>query len=234
MSEANEPARNAQLVRWVGKSPREDKIDVRELYNSYDTRHEALFHSVPKIFFCNFKTSHCIKTLMNKDDARELMAKIQKETYEIQCEVLEGGRLPSKKNQSDAGFDLFAVEDVVIYPGQSKKVPLNIKLKLPQGTWASITGKSGLGAQGLLVHAGVIDQDYRGIPHVVMANINVIERVDEEGYPIMRVTPIVVKKGEKLAQLIMNPFAPHFYITQVEHVSADTARGEGGFGSTGK
>lgn len=171
---------------------------------------------------------------MDKEKVFELMSKVHKETYEIQCEVLEGGKLPSKKNASDAGFDLFAVEDVVIYPGQSQKVPLNIRLKLPKGTWANITGKSGLGAQGLLVHAGVIDQDYRGIPHVVMANVNLIERVDEEGYPIMRVTPIIVKKGEKLAQLIMNPYSPHFYLKQVEAVDTNTDRGEGGFGSTGK
>lgn len=170
----------------------------------------------------------------DKGSVGEQMNKVRQEMYEIQCEVLEDGRLPSKKNQSDAGFDLFAVEDVVIYPGQTKKVPLNIKLKLPQGTWACITGKSGLGAQGLLVHAGVIDQDYRGIPHVVMANVNVIHSLDEEGIPLMNTKPIVVKKGEKLAQLIMNPYAPHFYIEQVEQVSTDTARGEGGFGSTGK
>jgi len=171
---------------------------------------------------------------MNVKEYATAMANLKKDLYKIECEVLDGGRLPSKKNASDAGFDLFAVEDVVIVPGQSLKVPLNIKLKLPQGTYASITGKSGLGAQGLLVHAGIIDQDYRGIPHVVMANVNVIERIDEEGFPIMRTTPIIVKKGEKLAQLIMNPYAPHFFIEETDQVDTNTARGEGGFGSTGK
>lgn len=169
-----------------------------------------------------------------KNPYQKIAAQIHKDAYEIQCEVLEDGQLPSKKNASDAGFDLFATQDVVIYPGQTQKIPLNIRLKLPQGTWASITGKSGLGAQGLLVHAGVIDQDYRGIPHAVIANINLIERVDEDGYPVMRVQPIVVKKGEKLAQMIMNPYTPHFYIEQVEAVDTKTDRGEGGFGSTGK
>lgn len=174
------------------------------------------------------------KRSMNVKEYATAMAKLKTDLYKIECEVLDGGKLPSKKNASDAGFDLFAVEDVVIVPGQSLKVPLNIKLKLPQGTYASITGKSGLGAQGLLVHAGIIDQDYRGIPHVVMANVNVIERIDEEGFPIMRTTPIIVKKGEKLAQLIMNPYAPHFFIEETDQVDTNTARGEGGFGSTGK
>lgn len=162
------------------------------------------------------------------------LADLHDQCFKIKCEVLEGGKLPNKKNSTDAGFDLFAVDDVVIYPGQTKKVPLNIKFHLPHGTWASITGKSGLGAQGLLVHAGVIDQDYRGIPHVVMANVNVIHSLDEEGYPLMNTKPIVVKKGEKLAQLIMNPYSPAFFIEQVEKVDTATARGEGGFGSTGK
>lgn len=165
---------------------------------------------------------------------KKQLASLHQECFRIECEVMDGGKLPNKKNASDAGFDLYAVDDVVIYPGQTQKVPLNIRLKLPQGTWANITGKSGLGAQGLLVHAGVIDQDYRGIPHVVMANVNLIERIDEEGYPIMRVKPITVKKGEKLAQLIINPYSPAFFIEQVESVDTNTSRGEGGFGSTGK
>lgn len=165
---------------------------------------------------------------------KKQLSKMTQDMYRVECQVLEGGKLPDKKHSSDAGFDLYAVEDITIYPGQTLKVPLNIKLKLPKGTWANITGKSGLGAQGLLVHAGVIDEEYRGVPHVVMANVNLIERLDEQGYPIMRVQPIVVKKGEKLAQLIMAPYAPHFFVQQVELVDSNTARSEGGFGSTGK
>lgn len=173
-------------------------------------------------------------TSEQKQAAMQLLIKLKEERFQIEVQVLEGGKLPDKKNVTDAGFDLYATEDVVIYPGQSQKHPLNIKLKLPKNTYANITGKSGLGAKGLLVHAGIIDEEYRGIPHVVMANINVIDRIDEQGFPLMRVEPIVVKRGEKLAQLIMNPFSNEFYITQVESVNNDTARGDGGFGSTGK
>jgi dUTP pyrophosphatase len=170
----------------------------------------------------------------DKDSVQEHMSKIREDLYKIEVEVMEGGKLPNKKNASDAGFDLCAVEDVVILPGQSMKVPLNIRLKLPQGTYATITGKSGLGAQGLLVHAGIIDELYRGIPHVVMANVNIIQGIDEQGYPLMRTQPIVVKKGEKLAQLIMAPYSPHYFINQVDKVDTNTDRAEGGFGSTGK
>ncbi len=167
------------------------------------------------------------------EQARIKLMKLREETFKIEVEVLEDGKMPTKAHASDAGFDLYATADIVIYPGQVQKHPLNIKFALPKNCWAEIASKSGLGSKGLLVYAGVIDQEYRGIPHVVMSNINVISHIDEEGYPIMRTEPIVVRKGEKLAQLIMNPYSDQFYMEQVESVSTDTARSTGGFGSTG-
>lgn len=167
------------------------------------------------------------------NSAKALAQKIYLETYEIKVEVLEGGKMPTKAHASDAGWDLYATEDITIYPGQVMKHPLNIRMELPPNTWAEITSKSGLGAKGLLVYAGVIDQAYRGIPHIVFTNLWVIDKVDAEGFPLMRTTPIVIKKGEKLAQLIMNPYNDNFYMTQVDKVNTDTERSTGGFGSTG-
>ena len=171
---------------------------------------------------------------MNLEEAKAFAQKLSKETYEIQVEVLEGGTMPTKAHKTDAGWDLYATSDITIYPGQVMKHPLNIRLALPTNTWAEITSKSGLGSKGLLVYAGVIDQAYRGIPHVVFTNLWIIDQIDENGYPLMRTNPIVIKKGEKLAQLIMNPYNEAFYMTQVEQVETDTDRGAGGFGSSGK
>lgn len=159
---------------------------------------------------------------------------LNEQCFKIEVKVETDGRMPLKAHQTDAGFDLYATQDVVIYPGQVQKHPLNIRLKLPQGTWAEIASKSGLGSQGLLVYAGVIDESYRGIPHVVMSNINLIEKIDEEGFPLMRTNPLIIKKGEKLAQLIMHPYSPNFYLEQVDQLDTNTERGEGGFGSSGK
>jgi dUTP pyrophosphatase len=177
------------------------------------------------------------KTPMTDEEVKihaEMLEKVREQYFKIEVEVLPDGKLPAKKNKTDAGFDLFATSDITIYPGQVLKHPLNIRMKLPKGTWGEITSKSGLGSQGLLVYAGVIDEEYRGIPHVVMSNIYLIQGLDPDGYPLMRTDPIVIKKGDKLAQLIMNPFSSEFFIEQVDSVETNTSRGEGGFGSTGK
>jgi dUTP pyrophosphatase len=171
---------------------------------------------------------------MSNEFKEGTIEQVRNRYFKIKVEILNGGKLPYKANQTDAGFDLYATEDIAIYPGQLAKHPLNIRLQFPAGTWAEITSKSGLGSQGLLVFAGVIDQEYRGIPHVVMSNIWVMDRLDEDGYPLMRTNPIVIKKGEKLAQMIMSPYSPEYFIEQVEQVDTNTTRGAGGFGSTGK
>ena len=150
------------------------------------------------------------------------LPKMIKEMYCIEVEVLDGGKLPFKAHATDAGFDLFATSDIEIIPGQIMKHPLNIKMKLPRGTYAQIESKSGLGSKGLLVYAGVIDESYRGVPHVVGANLNI-----HEG------KPIVIKAGQKLAQMTMRPHANEYFIEQVESVDTNTDRGEGGFGSSG-
>jgi len=155
--------------------------------------------------------------------------------YEILVQVLEGGKMPSKANHNDAGFDVFATEDIVLWPGQVKKSPLNIRLDLPVGAWARIETKSGLGSKGMMVWAGVIDEGYRGIPHVIMSNIKLKsdEQDDLTGEPYDNTEPLMIKKGDKIAQITMNPHLNRFYMTQVDEVSLDTDRGTGGFGSSG-
>lgn len=143
----------------------------------------------------------------------------------IEVEVLnEGtpktGYIPVKAHRSDAGFDLYATEDVVFNQSIVTKHPLNIKLKLPKGTYAHIKGKSGLGSKGLCLLAEIVDEGYRGIPHIVATNL--------------AMHPIRIKKGEKLAQMIIHPYSDRYEIVKVDKVEETTDRGSGGFGSTGK
>ena len=181
--------------------------------------------------------------MSEKDDAKQAKIKIQQhiaqlreQAFRIGVELLQvgdtyaagdkeivvdvAGQLPFKKNYTDAGFDLITPYDVSIPFGEVVKVPLNIRMQLPSGSWARIESKSGLGSRGMLVYAGVIDQGYRGVPHVIVTNLR-------------QHTVIQVKAGQKIAQMTMNPHNLEFYVEQVELVDTDTARGEGGFGSTG-
>jgi len=139
--------------------------------------------------------------------------------FKIEVEVLDEGKIPFKAHKTDAGFDLFATEDVTVTPNQVTKHPLNFKMKLPQGTYAQITSKSGLGSKGLLVYAGIIDESYRGIPHVVCTALGG--------------ESILIKKGNKIAQMLVHPYSPDYCMELVDKVDTDTERGEGGFGSTG-
>lgn len=174
---------------------------------------------------------------MTPEEGRALAQKMYEETYRIEVEVMEGGRLPSKANPNDAGFDLYATSDITLYPGQVLKHPLNIKMKLPSGSWGRIETKSGLGSKGMMVWAGVIDEGYRGVPHVIMSNIKMTDVVYVDGVLDainQNTVPLVIKKGEKVAQMTMNPHANDFFCVQVESVDTNTTRGEGGFGSSGK
>jgi dUTPase len=107
-------------------------------------------------------------------------------------------------------------------------------MKLPKGTWAEITTKSGLGSKGQLVFAGVIDEEYRGIPHVIMTNLRFFTGdISKLNGGNVEAGPIYFKKGDKLAQMIISPYCNLFNVVQVDKVETETSRGEGGFGSTG-
>lgn len=182
----------------------------------------------------------------NKQNTRvqhhlDALKQLREQAYKIEVEVLDGGKLPAKANRTDAGFDVYATDDVTIFPGQVVKHPLNIRLKLPAGSWAEIQTKSGLGSKGMLVYAGVVDEGYRGIPHVIATNMNwnlEWQANDTGGFEpkasqANNIKPLIVKKGEKLAQITMHPHSNEYFMTQVESVNTETDRGEGGFGSSG-
>ena len=181
-----------------------------------------------------------VKQNLRVQQHMKMLQQVREQAYKIEVEVLDGGKLPAKANRTDAGFDVYATEDITIFPGQVIKTPLNIRLKLPAGAWARIETKSGLGSKGMLVYAGVVDEGYRGVPHVIATNLNwnlewspLASSGFEPKGDIHKVNPIIVKKGEKLAQITMEPHSNEYFMVQVEKVDTETNRGTGGFGSTG-
>ena len=146
-------------------------------------------------------------------------------TLTVQIKALTHfGDLPSPKFETAlaAGADLRAAlgEDMVLAPGQRALVPTGFAMALPEGYEAQIRPRSGLAYKhGItcLNTPGTIDADYRGEVKVLLINHGS--------------DPFTITRGERIAQMVIAPITqPDF--TLVETLD-DTARGEGGFGSTG-
>src|SRR5215475_6767653 len=118
----------------------------------------------------------------------------------------------------DAGLDLRAVEQIVLSPGVAQAVPTGIAIALPPGYEAQVRPRSGLGLKhSLTVNFGTIDPGYRGEIRVIMFNLG---RADYR-----------IEKGDRIAQLVV---AKYESIEWQEGELDETARGSGGFGSSGR
>lgn len=127
--------------------------------------------------------------------------------------------LPSYAHEGDAGLDLYALERVVLAPGEKVAVATGISIALPKGMVGLIWDKSGLAiTHGLKTLGGVIDAIYRGEVRVGMVNVST--------------TSYTIEAGHKVAQLIIQKYEE----AQVREVATldETSRGVYGFGSTGK
>ncbi|MBU1111250.1 MAG: dUTP diphosphatase [archaeon] len=131
----------------------------------------------------------------------------------------ETARLPAYAREGDAGMDIYSNETVEILPGQRHAVKTGISMALPIGHVGLIWDKSGLAAKhGLKTIGGVIDEGYRGEVMVAVHNLS-----NE---------PYLVEAGKKIAQMLVQAIDQK-QIIEVEELDDNTARGTGGFGSTG-
>ena len=120
--------------------------------------------------------------------------------------------------EEDAGMDLRAVEDVTLEPGVPRLVPTGLAVEVPPGHEAQVRPRSGLALRhSVTANFGTIDPGYRGEIRVVMFNLG---RTD-----------YTVEKGDRVAQLIV---APYDAVEWEEGELGDSARGAGGFGSSGR
>ena len=130
-------------------------------------------------------------------------------------------KAPTRGSSQAAGLDLCSVEQLFIWPGERKVVSTGLSIEIPPGFYGHIASRSGIAVKyGMMTMAGVIDADYRGEIKVVLYNSNKDENAKFE-----------VSLGDRIAQLILLA-TPAFPIEVVTELS-DTARAEGGFGSTG-
>lgn len=129
--------------------------------------------------------------------------------------------MPRYAHQGDAGLDLFAAVDITLQPFERSLVPTGIAVAIPEGFAGFVQPRSGLAiSSGLsLVNTpGLIDSHYRGEIKVIAINLDAS-------------TPIVISRGDKIAQLVIQPVVSASLL-EVDTLDV-TARGEGGFGSTG-
>lgn len=133
-------------------------------------------------------------------------------------------KLPTRGSSSAAGYDLYACIDeddgAVIKSGETVKIGTGISLEVPEGYFGAIFARSGLAVKGLRPAncVGVADSDYRGEYIVALHNDS-----SED---------MKVLSGDRIAQLVIMPYLEVEFEEKQELES--TARGEGGFGSTGK
>ena len=137
----------------------------------------------------------------------------------------EGLQLPAYETAGSAGMDVRAAvpegEPMVLAPGARAMVPTGLSVAIPQGYEIQVRPRSGLAAKHGLTCVntpGTIDSDYRGEIKVILINLG------QEAFTIQR--------GERIAQLVLAPVTRLAW-SEVEALD-ETARGAGGFGSTGR
>jgi len=126
--------------------------------------------------------------------------------------------LPTRAHADDAGLDLYGLEDATIAPGAGTLLRTGVAVAVPAGHVGLVCDRSSLARRGLKTAGGVIDAGYRGELGVVVWNISR--------------EPQSVKKGERVAQLLVIPIAAPAPF-ETNELDA-TVRGAGGFGSTGR
>ena len=133
----------------------------------------------------------------------------------------DGLPLPAYATNGAAGMDVVAAEDCTLAPGGRQAVATGFAIAIPAGHEVQVRPRSGLALKHgvtCLNTPGTIDADYRGEVKVILANLGA--------------EPFVVRRGERIAQLVPAPVLSAT-LDEVDSLD-DTARGTGGFGSTGR
>jgi dUTP pyrophosphatase len=136
--------------------------------------------------------------------------------------LADGARLPTRAHDGDAGLDLYANEAATLSPGERVSVGTGVAVEIPDGHGGLVLPRSGLAARhGIaLVNApGLIDAGYRGEIRVLLLNTD-------------RTVRFEVESGDRIAQLLITPFAEAVPVEVGE--LAGSRRADGGFGSSGR
>lgn len=170
-------------------------------------------------------------------------------TNQLQIKLLSNkATLPTRHHDTDAGFDIYVAETVVLEPQEKALIATDIAVNIPKGYVGLLTSRSGVSSKThLVIETGKIDAGYQGHMQINIKNDsqkNVAtntyafgEYLDIEGKKITDTHLTLgntyrIGMGDKLAQLVIVPIiTPE--LQQVEEFTSESARGEKGFGSSG-
>lgn len=134
--------------------------------------------------------------------------------------VHEKARVPSKTRITDAGYDLYSIDDTQIQPGHTEIIRTGIQLSAPPGYYYTVEGRSSLWIKGVFPNRGIIDSTFCGDLVVSLVNCG------KECFD--------VKSGDRIAQILIHKqHNAHFDIVD-EFDEEYNQRGTNGFGSTGR
>lgn len=223
----------AQSINATGSTAESVQNEFLQLVNEVDTITDL---TAPKRDFLK-KLLHGINTAISETEG---IAKRYIQIPFVKCHP--DAKMPEYAHPDDSGMDVYAVDDYVIHPGETKLIPTGIKVAVPNGYEIQIRPKSGRALKTKMRIAnsiGTVDAGFRGELQVIIENIeppikDITYDFDDNGRPIitsiLRGSDMTIGKGEKFAQLVLME-VPKAVLFQVENLD-DTERGNGGFGST--
>ena len=226
-----------RITREFGDSDTMDFLEyLKQQYVENDLRQDSLEESI------EFLVNECSELQKEVNEYRQ-----QEETKLILNfkKLSPTAITPTKAHTTDAGFDLYADEDVILEYGETVAIKTNIAIELPEGYVADVRPRSGLTLNtGLRVHYGTVDSGYRDGIGIICENDNHTQNDENNKNRIYKVASgtlhhasiweqevIVIKQGQKIAQLVILPI-PEITLQEVNELS-DSDRGVNGFGSTG-
>ncbi|PTG01970.1 dUTP pyrophosphatase [Staphylococcus chromogenes] len=175
----------------------------------------------------------------------------------LQIKLLsDNATLPTRNHSTDAGFDIYAAETIILEPQEKALIATDIAVNIPKGYVGLLTSRSGVSSKThLVVETGKIDAGFTGNMKINIKNDYIsLEPFDKaevsiaDGgviYPVYNIENKLIRyseerdnavyqinKGDKLAQLVIVPIVTP-ELQQVEEFTSESARGEKGFGSSG-
>ncbi|WP_217430220.1 dUTP diphosphatase [Staphylococcus agnetis] len=166
---------------------------------------------------------------------------------QLQIKLLsENATLPTRNHSTDAGFDIYAAETVILEPQEKALIATDIAVNIPKGYVGLLTSRSGVSSKThLVIETGKIDAGFQGHMQINIKNDfednkgeTIFKRdlkdkiIIEDERHLYKQGTYVINKGDKLAQLVIVPIVTP-QLQEVDEFSEVSERGEKGFGSSG-